>query len=178
MAMLAGGLAAGVLGSRLLPPLLAMARGSMKGAEGDPFEKLEDDHRLILSTLRSMEQSDDSNSAKRTGLFLMAKRKLAKHALAEEDVVYPLLLNEASRRDAAKHLYEEHADMKVMLFEIESALMEGRSWAEPVRRLREMVEHHAREEEQEQFPRLRQVLAGQRLATVGSQVHREEALIL
>jgi len=177
-AMLAGGVVAGVIGSRLLPPLLAMGRGAATGSSGDPFEKLENDHRLILETLRNMEHTDKSSTAKRTGLFLVAKRKLAKHALAEEDVVYPLLTDEAQRREAAKHLYDEHADMKILLFEIETALMRGESWATPVRNLREMVERHAREEEQEQFPRLRQVLGDKKLAQVGAQVHRKEALIL
>src|SRR5436309_14150687 len=92
--LLVGGLAAGVIGSRLLPPLFAMARGAATSASGDPFEKLEDDHRMILSTLAAMENVEGSgNIAKRSGLFLVLKRKLAKHALAEEDVVYPLLVD-------------------------------------------------------------------------------------
>ena len=154
-----------------------MGRGAATGYGGDAFEKLENDHRLILETLRKMEQTDESSTAKRTGLFLLAKRKL-EHALAEEDVVYPLLTDEAERREAAKHLYDEHADMKILLFEIETALMRGEPWATPVRSLREMVERHARKEEQEQFPRLRQVLGEKKFAQVGAQVHREEALIL
>lgn len=107
------------------------------------------------------------------------KRRLAKHALAEEDVVYPLLNDEADRREAAKHLYDEHAQMKILLFEIEMALMHGEPWDEPVQKLRQMVESHAREEEQEQFPRLREVLnERKRLSQVAGQLHREEALIL
>ena len=88
------------------------------------------------------------------------------------------MIDEAQRRDAAKPLYDEHVDMKLLLFEIESAIMDRRSWSGPVSTLRNMVERHAREEEQEQFPRLRQVLSDQRRGTVGAQVHREEALIL
>lgn len=125
-----------------------------------------------------MERAQDSGTAKRTGLFLMLKRRLAKHALAEEDVVYPLLDTEAQRREAAKHLYEEHAEMKILLFEIESALTRGEPWTDVVRRLREMVERHAREEENEQFPKLREMLDERRFGQVAAQVHREEALIL
>jgi hemerythrin superfamily protein len=179
IAMVMSGVAVGLLGSRLLPPIIAMATGSIRGkAARDPFQKLENDHRLILRTLSAMEQTQDGGIAKRTALFLAAKRKLAKHALAEENVVYPLLQDEAQRRDAAKHLYEEHADMKSLLYEIEMCLMEGRPWTEPVSRLRAMVERHAEEEEREQFPRLRAVLSEQRYGQVAAQVHREEALIL
>jgi len=177
-AMIAGGIAAGILGSRLLPPLIAMGRGAAMGSGGDPFEKLVNDHRVILSTLDAMEHAGDAGKAKRMALFLMLKRKLAKHALAEEDVVYPLLVDEAARREAARHLYEEHADMKIMLFEIESAIMDGRSCSDTVHTLRELIAKHAREEEQEQFPRLREVLSQQKYGSVAAQVHREEALIL
>lgn len=176
IAIVVGSIAAGVLGSRLLPPLLAMGRGGMKS--GDPFEKLENDHRLILNTLHEMEQSQERGKAKRMALFLILKRKLAKHALAEEDVVYPLLNDAARSRKAAKHLYDEHADMKILLFEIEMAVMQGRPWFEPVRNLRQIIEHHVREEEDEQFPRLRRVLSERRSSQVAAQVHREEALIL
>lgn len=177
--MIAGGIAIGLLGSRLLPPVMAMVTGAVRGkASGDPFQRLENDHQVILGTLRSMEEIQDTGAGKRTALFLALKRKLAKHALAEEDVVYPLLQDEGERRAAAKHLYDEHADMKVLLFEIEQSLMEGRPWSGPVSTLRAMVERHAEEEEREQFPRLRAVLTESRFGQVAAQVHREEALIL
>jgi hemerythrin superfamily protein len=178
--MVVGGIAVGLVGSRLLPPLMAMATGAIRGrGSGDPFQKLENDHRLILGILRTMEEvADSAGTAKRTALFLAVKRKLAKHALAEEDVVYPLLQDEAGRREAAKHLYEDHADMKVLLYEIEMCIMEQRPWTGPVRTLRAMIERHANEEEREQFPRLRAVLSEQRHGQIAAQVHREEALIL
>lgn len=178
-AMIAGGIAAGLLGSRLLPPLFAMAAGAIRGkATGDPFQKLENDHRLILATLHSMERARDRGLGKRSALFLALKRKLAKHALAEEDVVYPLLQDEAARREAAKHLYEEHAEMKVLLFEIETCLMQRQPWTAPVSRLRALVERHAGEEERVQFPHLRRVLSESKFGQIAAQVHREEALIL
>jgi hemerythrin superfamily protein len=179
IAMIIGGVALGLAGSRLLPPIMAMASGAMRGkASGDPFQKLENDHRLILRTLRSMEETEDASIGKRTALFLLAKRKLAKHALAEEDVVYPLLQTEAQRREAAKHLYEEHAEMKTLLYDIEMRLMDGRPWTGQVSRLRAMVERHAGQEEREEFPRLRGVLGERRFGQVAAQVHREEALVL
>lgn len=178
IALILGGIAVGVLGSRLLPPLVAMGTGAARGSGGDPFAKLEDDHRLILAAVESMEQVQDTNTGKRMAQFLALKRKLGKHAMAEEDVVYPLLSEEGQRREAAMHLYEEHAQIKTMLFEIETAIMRGQSWSDPVRRLHQLLTGHIREEEDEQFPRLRQTLDAGRFSEVGAQVHREEALIL
>ena len=54
-AALAGGVALGVLGSRLLPPVVAQAGGTARARLGrDPFRKLEDDHRVIEATLQEM----------------------------------------------------------------------------------------------------------------------------
>src|SRR5438128_38606 len=100
MAWLLGGLAAGVLGSRLVPPVVAALIGSGRvRAGGDPFAVLMDDHRKILLLLDEMVTAPIDSTARRGRLFLMLKRKLAKHALAEEDVVYPIVHNDSANGD-------------------------------------------------------------------------------
>src|SRR4051794_40562803 len=116
-AALTGGIALGVLGSRLLPPVLAQASGTARAKLGrDPFRKLEDDHRLIEATLQDMAAATEESAAQRTKLFLLFKRKLGKHALAEEDAVYPALFETAGAEDKARELYDEHAQMKIHLY--------------------------------------------------------------
>ena len=67
----AGGVALGVLGSRLLAPLAAMGSGALPGqAGGDPFDLLEEDHRIILSTLRDMEQDSGAQVHRDEALIL------------------------------------------------------------------------------------------------------------
>ena len=179
VAVLLAGVAAGVLGSRLLPPLIAAASGSIRaGKSGDPFDTLIADHRQILSLLDGMVAQHDGSSIRRASLFLMLKRKLGKHALAEEDVVYPILHSEAVDSSESKDLYDEHADMKILLFELEERLKSGSDWSEPVGTLRDLIRSHVDEEEQVVFPRLRARLDEERKSTVSGQISREEALIL
>src|SRR5262249_10365289 len=126
MAMLLGGVAGGIIGGRLLPPLFsAMTAAGRTRARAGPFSLLLEDHRKILSILDEMAASPSDSKLRRGRLFLALKRKLAKHAMAEEDVVYPLVRNDGANPDQRKHLYDEHAEMKILLYEIESALMEG-----------------------------------------------------
>ena len=95
VAMLLGGVAAGIVGGRILPPLLASMAGSRRvRTGGDPFALLIDDHREILSILDEMMASASDSRVRRARLFLMLKRKLARHAMAEEDVVYPIVWND------------------------------------------------------------------------------------
>src|SRR5690349_11229448 len=92
------------------------------------------------------------SKVRRSRLFLMLKRKLARHALAEEDVVYPILHGQAGDREESKHLYDEHADMKVYLHELEQRLMSGDEWRSLVEPLRDLIRRHAEEEERRVFP--------------------------
>ena len=179
IAALAGGLAVGILGSRLLPPMLAAASGAVRVKLGqDPFERLKDEHRQILTILDQMLQARDGATARRTALFLSLKRTFARHALAEEDVVYPVLHGPAGAADAARNLYAEHAEMKIHLYALEQALMNGESWGVQLPTLRELIARHIRTEEDVEFPRLQSALDTHARRTAASQIHREEAMIV
>lgn len=108
----------------------------------------------------------------------MLKRKLGKHALAEEDVVYPLLHKQDLGAQPSKELYDEHADIKIFLFKLEETLMSGENWGDTVHSLRSLIQHHVEEEDQTVFPRLRRILGESRAPMVSGQIRREEALIL
>ncbi len=179
LAMLAGGLAAGVLGSRLLPPLFAALTGSGRvRAGGDPFELLIKDHREIASLLDEMVAVPTDSIARRSRLFLALKRRLAKHAMAEEDVVYPIVRNDSASGNERKHLYDEHAEMKILLHEIENQVKNGENWSDSVRPLRELILRHLEEEERNIFPELRRQLTRAESPNISGQISREEALIV
>ncbi len=179
LAAFVAGIAAGVLGSRLLPPILSAGAASRRTRKGDdPFELLIEDHRAIVTCLQNMEELGPDSQVRRGAAFLKLKRTLAKHAMAEEDVVYPLLLRQDDRQEASKHLYDEHADMKVALFELEEMIRNGVDWKDRVRTLRELIESHIEEEENVAFPLLRQKMEESRLPMVSGQISREEALVL
>jgi hemerythrin-like domain-containing protein len=74
-------------------------------------------------------------------------------------------------------LYDEHADMKIRLFQLEELVKSGGDWSEQVRSLRELIQRHADEEEQNVFPRLRAAMPENRRPKVSGQIHREEAMI-
>jgi len=179
MAMLFAGVAAGVLGSRLLPPLLASTAASSRTRMGrDPFDLLISDHREITSLLDAMVAAPKEAIAQRGKLFLMLKRKLAKHAMAEEDVVYPMLHGPANDTENSVDLYDDHAHIKILMFQIEEKLMKGEDWAAPVATLRDLTREHIHEEENDIFPRLRAMMNEPQRSKISGQISREEALIL
>jgi len=173
------GAAGGVLLGRFLPLLLANASGLARGAAGgDPFAGLIEQHRTLLSLLDKMERLPASDWTKRKLAFLAFKRTIGKHAMAEEDIVYPLLKTEAERHEATQKLYREHASMKIHIFELESAIGQENEWRDAVLALRSEIEPHAREEEESEFPRLRELLDEKRTAELARKIRQEEALVV
>lgn len=174
--MALAGAVAGFLAARVLPPLLAQAGGRM--APSDPFDRLAQDHRAILDLIDRMEWADGNSS--RGTLLLRLKRRLTTHALAEEDVIYPLLREEVGEAEAVKQLYAEHGDIKIHLYVLEAMLsgMEDGDWQARVRSLRELIAKHAEQEEEVEFPRLRRLLKDHELTVVAGKMQREKALVL
>jgi iron-sulfur cluster repair protein YtfE (RIC family) len=178
-AMLAAGAAGGLLLGKFLPVLIANASGTIRaGAGQDPFESLIRQHRELLSLLDQMESTSTENFVKRTALALKFKRTIAKHAMAEEDVVYPLLHDDTDRAEAVEKLYREHAGMKIHLFELQRSVKDHDSWIANVRSLRAEIEPHARQEEEVEFPRLRGILNQRKSVNLSRKIQQEESLIV
>ena len=165
--------------SRIAPPFAGRAIGSIRAAAGtDPFQALAQDHHEVLALFDRIEATENSAAASRAAMLFQLKRMLTAHALAEEDIVYPMLHGEAHRREQTNRLYREHADMKIRLFELEHKAKDDPSWIEDVRALHRVVQEHAREEEQTEFPQLRAALDETRTANLLGEVHREKSILL
>jgi hemerythrin superfamily protein len=165
--------------SRLAPPFAGRAVGSLRAMAGtDPFDALAQDHKKALALFDRIEATEPSQVARRAAMLLQLKRMVTAHALAEEDIVYPMLHDDAQRREEAKKLYREHADIKLKLFELEHKAKDDPSWIVEVKSLHRILEEHAREEEQSEFPKLRAALdEGQRASLLG-EVTREKSMLL
>jgi hemerythrin superfamily protein len=179
MAAFAGGAAVAFFASRLLPPFLAQASGTVRAAAGrDPFDMLANDHRIILALLEDMEHSPDNATFSRMQKLLMVKRRLSAHALAEEDVIYPMLHDAAGAVSDVRHLYAEHAEIKMHLHALEMMAKNDPNWARRAGELRALVESHARQEEEIDFPKLRAALSERERRQMAGSMQREKALLL
>jgi iron-sulfur cluster repair protein YtfE (RIC family) len=172
------GTAAGLVLGRIGAPLAAKTAGMARAAAGgaDAFEELTADHKRVLTAL---DQAERVEGRARMPLFLLIKRELSKHAIAEEDVVYPLIGEKLHAVDAARHLYEEHGEVKTLLAEIEEALEadDDLRYRDRIRILRDTVRTHAQREETEWFPQLRQALDDKKRAIMTGKVDREKAML-
>jgi hemerythrin superfamily protein len=126
------------------------------GAENEIRSVLHDDHEEILALVRDM--SSESTAAKRRVYFDVLKPLLTAHARAEEAVVYTQLVGARASKES-KELgnegFVEHSLVDVVLERLSKTRLAGTdAWKAHATVLKELLEHHIKEEEDEIFGEL------------------------
>jgi hemerythrin superfamily protein len=147
---------------------------STGGATWD--EALANEHRLTLATFDKIEATSDDQASARSHLLAKLKYQLTKHALEEENVVYPAL-RQANIAHDADALESEHGYVKTYLYELETMPNDSPEWLARVRDFRAMIEKHMRMEEEETFPALRNVLGEEQSSRLTAMMNKEGAKI-
>lgn len=142
------------------------------GATGDWAEALATEHQMTLAMFDKIEATSDDQTMMRSHLLAKLKYALTKHALEEENVIYPAL-REANFASEADELNSEHGYVKTYLYELETMPNDSPEWLARVRDFRTMIEEHMREEENDIFPRLRRQLSEEQNAKLGSMMNKE-----
>jgi hemerythrin superfamily protein len=148
------------------------AMQGMSAMAGDWDEVLAAEHDATLLVFDKLLATDDSQTFKRAMLVKKLTYALDKHAHEEEHVVYPALrdMNEAHDADL---LEGEHGYVKTFLYDLNEMDKGSAEFLPKVREFRQMVEAHARMEEEQVFPRLKQSLSEEQNARITSLVNKE-----
>jgi hemerythrin-like domain-containing protein len=125
---------------------------------GNWDEALVVEHQATLKVFDAIEATDERNTVKRSMLLSHLKHALLKHAVEEENVIYPAL-REIGQREAADALTKEHGYVKQYLYELETTPNASPDWIAKVREFRADIEQHMQEEEMHLFPMLRAQLS-------------------
>jgi hemerythrin superfamily protein len=142
------------------------------GVSGDWLDALKTEHAMTLAIFDKIETTDDSQTGQRSALLAKLKYALTKHALQEENVIYPALRQANSTYDA-DHLEEDHGYVKTYLYELETMAKDSPEWLARVRDFRQMIQTHMREEEDEIFPKFRELLSEEQNSRITTMMHKE-----
>ncbi len=123
----------------------------------DWCEGLTREHEATLAAIDKLMATSADHPGSRTMQLNAIKHMIAKHALQEENVIYPMIAREAG--DAAGELNKEHGEVKAMLFELTRMDKTDPAFATTLAQLRGALEEHMREEEDVLFPALRERLS-------------------
>jgi hemerythrin superfamily protein len=140
---------------------------SIMPESGKVTDILKADHRKVETLFAKFEEST-KNMEKRKVLDSIIE-ELTVHAKVEEQLVYPVL--DKTDHEGAGEALQEHHVVKFLLRELKNAEISDETKAK-VTVLKEMVQHHVKEEEQQLFPELESSKAD--LISLGNQVKEKK----
>jgi hemerythrin superfamily protein len=124
---------------------------------GDWVAALTAEHRMVEKMFEALLKTSDSERLKRELLLTKIAYALTKHAIEEENVIYPALAENA-QSDAARHLTEEHMEVKAFIYDLRRMPSTNARWLLKASDLLAHLKRHMREEEDEVFPAFREAL--------------------
>lgn len=139
---------------------------------GEWDEALKAEHDLTLKVFDALEATTGANTTKRATLLMNLKHMLAKHALEEENVIYPAL-REAGEIEAADELNRDHGYVKQYLYELSEMPKDSPLWIGKLRKFRSDIEQHMREEESDLFPKLKSLISDEKSKELTSLMNKE-----
>ena len=133
------------------------------------LDLIKQDHKRLKKLLESTLEAKESEREARMDHL---RTELVAHERMEEEVLYPRLRDERKTRDSILEGYEEHHVADVILDELLDVPPETDLWKAKVKVLKENVEHHMDEEEDELFKKARAVLDKRELESLGERMER------
>lgn len=138
----------------------------------DAFELLKADHKKVAELF---DQLDAASGKAKLNVFQQIKSELELHANIEETIFYPALEEPDETHDLILEAYEEHEMVKTLLAELDGAESADDQWQAKAKVLRENVEHHVDEEENELFDKAEDALSDEQIESLGERMEVAKA---
>ncbi len=136
----------------------------------DALQLLKSDHQKVKRMLEQLDATTERAKKTRTETFERLKRDLTIHETIEEEILYPALEGFAKTKDITLEAFEEHHVVDQIVAELETTPVTDETWGAKLTVMRENLEHHIEEEEDEMFKQARQVMDHKELAALGEQM--------
>ncbi|HYC59187.1 MAG TPA: hemerythrin domain-containing protein [Thermoanaerobaculia bacterium] len=131
---------------------------------------LKSDHATVKRLLRELAETSERAVKQRESLVLQIERELKTHAQLEEEVFYPAFKAAAAKTDAEELFYEaaeEHHVADMVLPALKAANPKSHEFKAKAKVLKDLIEHHIKEEEQQMFAVARQLWDEDQLRELG-----------
>jgi hypothetical protein len=133
----------------------------------DILKLLKEDHKEVSDLLDQMSETTERAAKKRGDLFEQMKSALLAHAHAEQELFYKPLLEEGDDPDTMLEAEVEHQVVERLLADVEQTDPTDEKWLAKVTVLKELIEHHVKEEESEIFKTARKTFDKAQLDEMG-----------
>lgn len=142
---------------------------------------LKADHATLKRLLRELSETSERATKQRELLVERIEREVKMHAQVEEEVFYPAF-KAATRGEEAEEMFyeaaEEHHIVDMVLPALKAANPKSHEFGAKAKVLKDLIEHHVREEETEMFVEARERFSEEQLRELGDLMQaRKDALL-
>jgi hemerythrin superfamily protein len=140
------------------------------------FELIRNDHRMVNEIIEELVQCEEPDDCR--ALFERLHRELEAHARVEEDHFYPALREAAQAGAEVRDGREEHEQMRELMSRMEGMEPASDDWLDTLLDLRDLIEHHVADEEEEMFAQAEDGMPEERLRSMGEEMEQEKQRLL
>jgi hemerythrin-like domain-containing protein len=146
------------------------------------IQLLKDDHKKVRALLAELVETTARGTKTRSQLLAKIATELRVHVAIEEEIFYPAFKAAGEKNDDDSMYFEaleEHrAAGELVLPDLERTEASSEKFSGRAKVLKELIEHHADEEEKEMFPRARKLLSAAELNALGAQMEARKRELL
>ena len=146
------------------------------------IELLKSDHQKVRGLLAELAETTHRASKTRIELLGKIALELRVHTTIEEEIFYPAFREAGEKHEDEKMFFEameEHrAAGDLVLPDLEATEVDSDQFGGRAKVLKELVEHHADEEEKEMFPRARELLGVDALRELGERMQARKVELM
>jgi hemerythrin superfamily protein len=135
-------------------------------SSGDAIDMLVADHKKVLELFSRFAKA--TAGPDKADLVARICRELTVHMQLEEEIFYPAVKAALHDHELVPEGEVEHEAVRNLIRQVEGAQPQGEKYDARVKVMGEFIEHHAREEEQEMFPKARKTALD--MADLGSRM--------
>lgn len=142
------------------------------------IDLLKADHERVKSILTQLSESTERAVKKRTELLAKLEMEITIHTRLEEEVLYPAYKKAGGKEQEIMYYEakEEHRTVdSLVLPDLKATDPSTPEFSGRVKVVKELLEHHIEEEEQEMFPEARKLLGKAELEELGAQMESLKA---
>jgi hemerythrin superfamily protein len=146
------------------------------------IELLKNDHVKVRGLLKQLTDTTKRAEKTRTELLATIAKEIEVHSKIEEEIFYPAFKDAAGEGDDEamyfEALEEHHAAGDLVLPDLLATDVTSDKFSGRAKVLKELIEHHAGEEEKEMFPRAKELLGNEILRELGAKMEARKAELM
>lgn len=139
----------------------------------DILQLIKTDHETVKMLFGELEETTERAAKKRNTLITRIMTEVTIHAKCEEEIFYPAFKQISSEEEEEAKMFfeanEEHHLVKIVMAEFEGMDTATAEFMAKAKVLKDLIEHHAKEEEKEMFKLMKREYGKEDLMELGQQ---------